>query len=39
MREDDDDVPVPPAPMFVEGAGQSLGGEAAGQPFEEDNEG
>ena len=30
MWEEDDDVPVPPAPVVVEGAGQSSGGEAAG---------
>ena len=37
MREEDDDVPVPPAPVVVEGAGQSKGGEDAGQSTERDD--
>ena len=38
IREEDDDVPVPPAHVVVEGAGQSSGGEAAAQPTERDDD-
>ena len=38
MREEDDDVPVPPSHVVMEGAGQSSVGEAAVQSIERDDD-